>query len=51
MNEINCLTENEKLVLEMIKCDLDEKEISRRLGISKHTVNAHKVKLEKMKLI
>lgn len=53
MNETgnNFLTENEKLVLEMLKYDFDEKDIADKLGISLHTVNAHKSKLERLKLI
>lgn len=53
MNETgnNFLTENEKLVLEMLKYDFDEKDIADKLGISIHTVNAHKSKLERLKLI
>lgn len=53
MNEIgnDSLNENEKLVLEMLKYDFDEKEISQKLGISEHTVNSHKSKLERMGLI
>lgn len=51
MNEIDCLTENEKLVLKLLQSELEEKEISQRLGISEHTVNSHKIKLERLKLI
>lgn len=47
----DCLNENEKLVLEMLKYDFDEKEISQKLGISEHTVNAHKIKLERLGLV
>ena len=50
MNEIDFLTETEKLVLEMLRFDFDEKEISQKLGISEHTVNSHKVKLERFGL-
>ena len=51
MNEIDFLTENEKLVLQMLQSDFEEKEISKKLGISEHTVNSHKSKLEKLRLI
>lgn len=49
--EFNSLSENEKLVLEMLKYDFDEKEIAEKLGISLHTVSSHKNKLEKLKMI
>lgn len=42
---------NEQKILEMIKLDLDDKFIAEQLGISKHTVNAYRTKLEKLKLI
>lgn len=49
--EKEILTENEKLVLEMLKYGFDEKEIAQKLGISEHTVNSHKSRIERLKLL
>lgn len=49
--EKEILTGNEKLVLEMLKYGFDEKEIAQKLGISEHTVNSHKSRLERLKLL
>ena len=51
MKEIDFLTENEKVLLEMLKFNFEEKEISEKLGISEHTVKSHRVKLERLGLL
>lgn len=45
------LTENERIILELLKQGLEDKEIAEKLAINRHTVKSHKNKLILLKLI
>lgn len=49
-SESELLLNQEKLVLELLKCNLTKKEISNKLNISIHSTNSYISKLEKLGL-
>ena len=48
--ETSALFRQERFILELLKCNLTQKEIAEKLNISTHAANSHIKRLEKLGL-